>query len=213
MIAARWHTGALVLVGRGRTQQAFGLVATVPHSGARVATFSVSMMVRNARPALLGCLARFGGLPESCLRHRRLDRRLRAPVGPARQHAEVAGARALRMREVGLRPRRLTSLQAAAVVGLPNRRRGARRRRRRVDADGSASTVPRGPGGPRSHPGLVDGQVPSIQPGKAPRDQTQGEHPERQGYTTPVQLVNWAWLPETSGWRFPVTVTPPTLAK
>src|SRR5450759_5355683 len=123
MIAARWHTGALVLVGRGRTQQAFGLVATVPHSGARVATFSVSMMVRNARPALLGCLARFGGLPDSCLRHRRLDRRLRAPVGPARQNAEVAGARALRMREVGLRPRRLTSLQAAAVVGLPNRRR------------------------------------------------------------------------------------------
>ena len=38
-----WHTGVEVAVGKGRTRQAYGLVATLPHSGAHAVTFTLGL--------------------------------------------------------------------------------------------------------------------------------------------------------------------------
>ena len=38
-----WHTGIAVPVGKGQTRQAFGLVASLPHSGAHAVVFTLGL--------------------------------------------------------------------------------------------------------------------------------------------------------------------------
>ena len=105
-----WHTGAQVPVGRGRTRQAFGLVATLPHSGAHAATFSFSMTVGDVRPGLVGCLTRLGGVPAGLVFDNDASIVASRAGGRARLHDEVAGLLgALRTKAIVLRPRRPTS--------------------------------------------------------------------------------------------------------
>ena len=53
-----WHTGAQIPVEAGRTREAFGLVASLPHSGKHA---TLAKTVGDVRPALLGCCERLGG--------------------------------------------------------------------------------------------------------------------------------------------------------
>jgi transposase len=60
-----WHTGLAVPVGKGRTREAFGLVATLPASAALRVVFTLARTTAEYCAALLGCLERLGGLPEA----------------------------------------------------------------------------------------------------------------------------------------------------
>ncbi len=114
-----WHTGALVPVGRGRSRPAFGLVATLPHSGAHAATFSFTMTVGDVRPGLVSCLARLGGVPEALVFDNDASIVASRSGGRARLHDEVAGLLgALRTKAIVLRPRRPTSkAQVERTIG------------------------------------------------------------------------------------------------
>ncbi len=59
-----WHTGVQVPVGKGATREAFGLVATLPHSAAHATVFTLSRTIADLLPAVLGCLQRLGGSPD-----------------------------------------------------------------------------------------------------------------------------------------------------
>lgn len=58
-----WHSGLGVPVGKGRTRQAFGLVATLPCSAALLVVFTLACGTAEFCAALVGCLQRLGGLP------------------------------------------------------------------------------------------------------------------------------------------------------
>jgi len=58
-----WDTGVQVPVGKGVSRKAYGFVATLPFSGAHAVVFTHSQTTADAVPALLGCLARLGGVP------------------------------------------------------------------------------------------------------------------------------------------------------
>jgi transposase len=62
-----WHTGAQVPVGKGATREAFGLVATLPHSAAHAAVFTFGRTVGDLLPAALGCFERLGGVPDKVI--------------------------------------------------------------------------------------------------------------------------------------------------
>jgi transposase len=105
-----WHTGAQIPVGRGRTREAFGLVTSLPHSGAHAAVFSFTRTVADVRPALLRCLERLGGVPEALVFDNDASIVARREGGRARLHAEVAALLgALATKAIVLRPRRPTS--------------------------------------------------------------------------------------------------------
>lgn len=59
-----WHTRREVPVGRGRTREAFGYVAALPHSAAHAVVYTFSRTTADLLPALLGCFHRLGGVPE-----------------------------------------------------------------------------------------------------------------------------------------------------
>ena len=59
-----WHTGVKVPVGKGVVKEAFGLVLTLPHSGAHATVFTLGRTVGDLCTALVGCLCRLGGVPE-----------------------------------------------------------------------------------------------------------------------------------------------------
>jgi transposase len=59
-----WHTGRKVPVGRGAHREAFGLVATLPHSAAHAAVFTFGRTMGDLLQAALGCFERLGGVPE-----------------------------------------------------------------------------------------------------------------------------------------------------
>ncbi len=59
-----WHTGQQVPVGKGRTREAFGYVAALPHSAAHAVVYTFRRTTAELLPALLGCLSRLGGVPE-----------------------------------------------------------------------------------------------------------------------------------------------------
>lgn len=61
----RWHTGAQIPVGAGRTREAVALVVSLPHAGAHAAVFSFNRTVADATAGILGCLERLGGVPEA----------------------------------------------------------------------------------------------------------------------------------------------------
>jgi transposase len=105
-----WHTGVGVAVGKGRTREAFGLVATLPHSGAHAVTFTLGLTTADFCGALLGCLSRLGGVPEKAVTDNDTSIVAGREGGRARLHPEVAALFGeLRLRAVVLRPRRPTS--------------------------------------------------------------------------------------------------------
>ena len=113
-----WHTGAQIPVGRGRTREAFGLITTLPFSAAHAITFTFSMTVGDLRPALVGCLARLGGVPEKLVFDN--DSSVVIPASrPRRLHPEVASLLgSLHARPVVLRPARPTSKgQSERTIG------------------------------------------------------------------------------------------------
>ncbi len=59
-----WHTGRKIPVGKGALREAFGLVATLPHSAAHAAVFTHGRTIGDLLPAALGCFERLGGVPE-----------------------------------------------------------------------------------------------------------------------------------------------------
>jgi hypothetical protein len=59
-----WHTGRRVPVGKEAHREAFGLVATLPHSAAHAAVFTFGRTIGDLLPAAFGCFERLGGAPE-----------------------------------------------------------------------------------------------------------------------------------------------------
>jgi len=59
-----WHTGRQVPVGKKATREAFGLVATLPHSAAHATVFTFGRTIGDLLPAALGCFERLGGVPD-----------------------------------------------------------------------------------------------------------------------------------------------------
>jgi len=105
-----WHTGVRVPVGRGVRREAFGLVTSLPFSAAHAMTFSLSRTVGDLRPALVGCLARLGGVPEKLVFDNDASIVASGTGSRARLHDEVTGLLgALRTKPLVLRPARPTS--------------------------------------------------------------------------------------------------------
>jgi transposase len=102
-----WHTGVLVPVGKGQSRQAYGLVATLPHSGAHAVVFTLSLTMADFLAALPACLARLGGVAEKAVCDNDPSIVARREGGRARLHPEVEALfGALRCKPVVLRPRR-----------------------------------------------------------------------------------------------------------
>lgn len=100
-----WHTGAPVPVGQGVSREAFGLVTTLPWSGAHAAVFTLGRTVGDLRPALAGCLERLGGVPEALVFDNDASVVACREHGRARLHDEVLGLLgALRTRPIVARP-------------------------------------------------------------------------------------------------------------
>lgn len=105
-----WHTGWRIPVGRGVTKEAFGLVATLPWSGAHAVTFTLGRTTGDLRPALVGCLRRLGGVPEALVFDNDASVVATGSGSRARLHDEVLGLLgALRTRAIILRRARPTS--------------------------------------------------------------------------------------------------------
>jgi transposase len=105
-----WHTGLAIPVGKGHTREAFGLVASLPHSGAHAVVFTLGLTMADFLAALPGCLARLGGVAEKAVCDNDASIVARREGGRARLHREVAALfGALRLEAVVLRPRRPTS--------------------------------------------------------------------------------------------------------
>jgi transposase len=105
-----WHTGWPIPVGRGLSKEAFGLVTTLPFSGAHAVVFTLGRTVGDLRPALTGCVARIGGVPEAFVFDNDASVVASRERGRARLHPEVSGLLgALRTKAIVLRPRRPTS--------------------------------------------------------------------------------------------------------
>jgi transposase len=101
-----WETGIDVPVGKGASRQAFGLVASLPHSAAHACVFTFSKTTADFCPALLGCLGRLGGVPLAAVLDN--DTAMVKPRrgGPARLVDDVAALfGALALRPIVLRPR------------------------------------------------------------------------------------------------------------
>jgi transposase len=114
-----WHTGWRIPVGKGATKEAFGLVTTLPWSGAHAVTFTLGRTVGDLRPALVGCLRRLGGVPEALVFDNDTSVVAAGSGSRARLHDEVLGLLgALRTRAIVLRRARPTSKgQAERTIG------------------------------------------------------------------------------------------------
>jgi transposase len=102
-----WHTGVQIPVGKGQSRQAYGLVATLPHSGAHAVVFTLGLTMADFLAALPACLERLGGVAEKAVCDNDPSIVARREGGRARLHPEVEALfGALRCRPVVLRPRR-----------------------------------------------------------------------------------------------------------
>jgi transposase len=105
-----WHTGWHIPVGRDLAREAFGLVTTLPWSGAHATVFTLGRTVGDLRPALTGCVVRLDGVPEALVFDNDASVVASREHGRARLHEEVTGLLgSLHTRAVVLRPRRPTS--------------------------------------------------------------------------------------------------------
>jgi transposase len=101
-----WHTGVEIPVGKGAGREAFGLVATLPHSAAHAAFFTFGRTTPEFCAAALGCFIRLGGVPEKVITDNEACIVKPRRGGPARFVEEVAGLFGqLLVRPVALRPR------------------------------------------------------------------------------------------------------------
>ena len=100
-----WHTGWRIPIGREQAREAFGLVATLPWSGAHATVFTLGRTVGDLRPALAGCLERLGGVPEALVFDNDASVVASREGGRARLHPEVSGLLgAFRTRPIVARP-------------------------------------------------------------------------------------------------------------
>ncbi len=105
-----WHTGVMVPVGTGVEREAFGLVLTLPHSGAHATVFTLGRTVADLRVALVACLGRLGGVPEKLVHDNDASIVAEGAGKRARLHPEVTALLgALHTTAVPLAPRRPTS--------------------------------------------------------------------------------------------------------
>ena len=105
-----WHTGVLVSVGKGAVREAFGLVLTLPHSGAHAVVFTLGRTVADLCTALLGCLRRLGGVPERIVHDNDASIVAEGAGRRARLHPEVLALLGqLHTKAVPLAPRTPTS--------------------------------------------------------------------------------------------------------
>jgi len=105
-----WHTGVMVPVGQGVTREAFGLVLTLPHSGAHATVFTLGRTVADLCIALVGCLERLGGVPERIVHDNDPSIVAERSGKRARLHPEVLALLGqLHTRAVPLAPRTPTS--------------------------------------------------------------------------------------------------------
>jgi transposase len=101
-----WHTGVQVPVGKGASREAFGLVASLPHSAAHAATFTLGRTTADFCAAALGCFQRLGGLPEKAVIDNEACMVKPRRGGPGRLVDEVAAMFGhLLIKPVILRPR------------------------------------------------------------------------------------------------------------
>ena len=101
-----WHTGANIPVGKGAARQAFGLVATLPHSAAHATYFTFGRTTLDFCAGVLGCFSRLGGLPEVAITDNEGCMVKPRRGGPAVFVDEVAALFGqLLVRPVALRPR------------------------------------------------------------------------------------------------------------
>lgn len=101
-----WHTGVQIPVGRGATREAFGLVASLPHSAAHATVFTFSKTTADFCPAMVGCFERLGGVSTAAVLDN--DTAMVKPrrAGVVRLVDDVAALfGALALRPVVLRPR------------------------------------------------------------------------------------------------------------
>lgn len=114
-----WHTGALIPVGKCVRREAFGLIATFPHSAAHACVFALSRTVADFCAALVGCFERLGGVSEAAVMDN--DSSICVPKGrwPRPLHDEVASLFGqLACKPVVLKPRRPESKgQGERTVG------------------------------------------------------------------------------------------------
>jgi transposase len=100
-----WQSGLGVPVGKGRTRQAFGLVATLPCSAALLVVFTLACGTAEFCAALVGCLQRLGGLPGAIVSDNDAAIMASRRGGTVRLVAEVAALYGgLGLRPVVLRP-------------------------------------------------------------------------------------------------------------
>ena len=105
-----WHTGVMVPVGQGATREAFGLVLTLPHSGAHATVFTLGRTVADLCVALVGCLERLGGVPEAIVHDNDASIVAEGAGRRARLHPEVLALLGqLHTKAVPLAPRTPTS--------------------------------------------------------------------------------------------------------
>ena len=105
-----WHSGVMVPVGKGATREAFGLVLTLPHSGAHAAVFTLGRTLADLRVALVGCLERLGGVPEKLVHDNDASIVATGAGKRARLHPEVSALLGqLQTKAVPLPPRTPTS--------------------------------------------------------------------------------------------------------
>ncbi|HUO48498.1 MAG TPA: IS21 family transposase [Acidimicrobiales bacterium] len=101
-----WHTGVDVPVGKGAVREAFGLVATLPHSAAHATVFTFGRTTPEFCAAVLGCFHRLGGVPEKAVTDNEGCIVKPRRGGPARLVDDVAALFGkLVVRPVVLRPR------------------------------------------------------------------------------------------------------------
>ncbi len=101
-----WRTGLDIPVGKGAHREAFGLVATLPHSAAHATVFTFSRTTADFCQAALGCYVRLGGVPEKAVLDNESAMVARRPGGKGRLVDEVAALFGhLLLRPVILRPR------------------------------------------------------------------------------------------------------------
>ena len=105
-----WHTGVMVPVGQGVSREAFGLVLTLPHSGAHATVFTLGRTVADLCVALVGCLERLGGVPEAIVHDNDASIVATGSGKGARLHPEVLALLGqLHAKAVPLPPRTPTS--------------------------------------------------------------------------------------------------------
>lgn len=102
-----WHTGIRLPIGADQRREAFGLVVHLPHSGATATTYTFSRTAADLLPALVGALARLGGVPEALVFDNDAAVVAERVAGKARLHPELSSLLgALRTRAIVLQPRR-----------------------------------------------------------------------------------------------------------